>query len=192
MSEHKDCDDEDIEREIQGIGIKTYSTRGDCTISFKSDFTPDMCVDFPVSKEEEIIITYRDKCLLCGEYVGYSYNLVYKYESVYFGLNLGEYNGRIHIIKTLEDINEIDEAGLDPTLKYIYIELSNYMPPFDNTIKIYIQKSEWNRINDSFMSENKRPIGIGDNLYNLVIDKQNRVINFSYNIPKLPRDEVKE
>lgn len=188
---HKNCiEDEEIIREIQGIGIKNYNSfnYSDHIINLNTPF-PDKDVNFPTSEKEEIIITYKDKCNECGEYLGESYNIVYKYESVRFGLNSGEHNGRIHSFKILDDINEIDEAGLDPTQKYVYLELSGYHAPFKDIDKIYIQKDGWDKINKSFTEANKRTLKIGDILFELVIDNQNRVIKYSYTIDK---KEVKE
>ncbi len=187
------CGYDEIHREIQGIGIKNYNPFnfcGDHMISLNTPF-PDRDVEFPLSEKEELIITYKDKCGECGEYVGESYNIVYKYESIHFGLNSGEYNGRIHSFRIL-DTKEIDEVGLDPTLQYIYLELSGYTKPFNNLEKIYIQKDGWDKINKSFIKANGRALKIGDPLFELVIDKQNRVIKYSYIIPKSSIEEVKE
>lgn len=177
------CGYDDVYREIQGIAIKNHSTyTGDHVINMNT-FFPEKDVEFPASEEEEIIITYKDKCLNCDEYVGEPYNIVYKYKSVYYCLNT-EYNGRIHSFKALEDVNEIDNLDLNPTQKYVCLELSGYHAPFDDIIKLYIQKSEWNKINERNIELNKRPLKVDDILFDLVIDKQNRVLNYSLTIDK--------
>lgn len=92
MVKHEECiedDDEEIVREIQGIGIKNHSKqycKGDFKISFNQSFIIDKDVEFPATEEEEIIITYRDKCLTCDEYVGKVYNIVYKHSEYYLAL----------------------------------------------------------------------------------------------------------
>lgn len=199
IENHQECieNDEEIEivREIQVIAIRTDLNNDDFItgLDFKKPILINNKVEFPMDNKEELVIEFKDKCAGCGEYLGESYNVVYKYENVHLSLNT-HYGGRINDFKIM-DIKEIDKTNLDITKQYIYLELSDYYNPhpFSNKIiKAYIQKVSWDEINNSFKKANGRPIEIGDNLYNLVIDKQNRAIEYSYGIPKLPRDENKE
>lgn len=200
IENHQECieENEEIEivREVQGVVIRSNDlTCSDFItgLDFKNPMVINKEVEFPMDNKEEIIIEFKDKCAGCGEYLGESYNVVYKYKSVCLSLNT-DYGGRIHSFRTM-DIKEIDEAGLDASRQYIYLELSDYdnPHPFSNKIiKVYIQKSSWDEINKGFMKANGRPIEVGDHLYDLVIDKQNRAIKYSYGVPKLSRDEDEE
>ena len=90
MSEHN-CngyfsESEDISREIQGIGIKNPQGSDFAANCRDAPIISDRDVCFPTSPQEILIITFKDRCLLCGEYLGEPYNIVYKYKEGVIGL----------------------------------------------------------------------------------------------------------
>lgn len=168
---------DDIVREIQGIGIKNYATyNGDHIINF-NEYPLDKDVGFPVSEKEEIIISYKDRCMMCDEYLGEPYNIIYKFKETILKLNKGEYNGQIHAFRLLNDV-ETDEVGLDPLERYICLELVDY------TEKIYIQKTSWDEKNKRILEVRGRALKVGDYIFDLTIDSNHKIMNYSYEIDK--------